>query len=91
MAVVGAILPFTAAAHVLGFATLPLAFFLILVAMVLAYLALVEVVKGRFYAHEQRRVRPAPVTTHEQRRARRIRRRAGLFVRHELAHLRWSP
>ena len=35
MAIVGAILPFTPAAHLLGFATLPLAFFLILVAMVL--------------------------------------------------------
>ena len=67
MAIVGAILPFTPAADLLGFATLPLAFFLILVAMVLAYLGLVEVVKSRFYAHEQQRVRPRRVTTHEQR------------------------
>jgi hypothetical protein len=67
---------------------LPLAFFLILVAMVLAYLALVELVKSRFYAHERRRTRPARVTTHEQRLARRIRRRAGVFIHHEFAHLR---
>jgi Mg2+-importing ATPase len=88
MALVGAILPFSPAAHLLGFTTLPVAFFLILVAMVLTYLALVEAVKGRFYARELRRVRPVPVTTHEQRLARRIRRRAVLFVRHEFAHLR---
>jgi Mg2+-importing ATPase len=87
MAIVGAILPFTPAAHLLGFAALPVAFFLILVAMVLAYLALVEVVKSQFYAHEQRRARPRRVTTHEQRLARRIRRRAALFIRHEFAHL----
>ena len=55
--------------------------------MVLAYLALVEIVKGRFYAHERGRLRDRP-TTHEQRLARRIRRRAGRFVRHEVAHLR---
>ena len=88
MALVGAILPFSPAAHLLGFTTLPVAFFLILVAMVLAYLALVEVVKSRFYARELGRVRPVPVTTHQQRLTRRIRRRAGLFVRHEFAHLR---
>ncbi len=88
MAIVGAFLPFTPAADLLGFAALPLAFFLILVAMVLAYLALVEVVKSRFYAHEQQRERPRRVTTHGQRLDRRIRRRAGLFVRHEFAHLR---
>ena len=88
MAIVGAILPFTPAAHLLGFAALPVAFFLILVAMVLAYLALVEVVKSRFYAHELQRDRPRRVTTHEQRLAHRIRRRAGRFVRHEFAHLR---
>ena len=88
MAILGATLPFTPAAHLLGFAALPVAFFLILVGMVLAYLALVEIVKSRFYAHELRRERPPRVTTHEQRLAHRIRRRAGLFVRHEFAHLR---
>jgi hypothetical protein len=49
---------------------------------------LVEVVKSRFYARELRRVKPVPMTTHEQRLTRRIRRRAGLFIRHEFAHLR---
>jgi P-type Mg2+ transporter len=88
MAAVGAILPFTPIARILGFTTLPVAFFLILVAMVFAYLALVEVVKSRFYAREQGRERPATAMTHKQRVARRIRRRAGLFIRHEFEHLR---
>ena len=79
-AVVGAILPFTPLAHTLGFTRLPLAFFLILLGMTLAYLMLVEMAKSRFYgtvAHP----RKAP-TTHEQRLARRIRRRASRFVHH---------
>jgi Mg2+-importing ATPase len=87
MAALGAILPFTPLAHALGFSTLPLTFFLILVAMVLTYLALVELAKSRFYARERGRPVRAP-TTHQERLSRRIRRRAGRFVRHEVAHLR---
>jgi P-type Mg2+ transporter len=86
MATLGAILPFTPLSHILGFSTLPVTFFLILVAMVLTYLALVEFAKSRFYARE--RGRPVrPPTTHEERLSRRIRRRAGRFMRHETAHL----
>jgi len=85
MAALGAILPFTPLAHVLGFSTLPISFFLILVAMVIAYLALVELVKGRFFARERGRLAKPP-TTHEQRLGRRIRRRSARFIRHELAH-----
>jgi Mg2+-importing ATPase len=87
MATLGAILPFTPLAHLLGFAALPISFFLILVAMVIAYLMLVEITKNRFYARE--RGRPIrPKTSHEERLGRRIRRRTGRFIRHEIAHLR---
>jgi len=84
MAAVGAILPFTPLSHVLGFSTLPVAFFLILLGMVLTYLALVEIAKGRFYARERGRL-VRPPTTHQERLGRRIRRRAGRFMRHEFA------
>ena len=84
MAALGAVLPFTPLAHLLGFSTLPLTFFLILFGMVLTYLALVEFAKSRFYANE--RVRPVRVpTSHEQRLTRRLRRRAGRFMRHSVA------
>ena len=79
-AAVGAILPFSPLAHVLGFASLPLAFFLILVGMIAGYLVLVEVVKARFYAFETRPQRTRP--THEQRHHRHVRRRARRFVQH---------
>jgi Mg2+-importing ATPase len=79
-ALVGAVLPFTPAADALGFTALPLSFFLILVGMVLCYLALVEVAKARFYAAHGRS--SAPRLTHEQRRHRRIARRAARFTRH---------
>ena len=46
---VGAILPYSPAAHVLGFRPLPAAFFGFLVGMVVIYLALVELGKQRFY------------------------------------------
>jgi Mg2+-importing ATPase len=67
---------------VLGFSPLPISFFLILVAMVIAYLALVELVKGRFFARERGRLAKPP-TTHEQRLMRRIRRRSSRFIHHE--------
>jgi Mg2+-importing ATPase len=78
-AVVGAILPFTPVAHALGFASLPLEFFLILVAMIAAYLVLVEAVKARFYAGENRPQAIPP--THAERHHRHIRRRAARFAR----------
>ena len=79
-AAVGAILPFTPLAHLLGFATLPLAFFLILLGMIAAYLVLVELVKARFYAVQGRPKRVPP--THEERADRHIRRRARRFTVH---------
>jgi Mg2+-importing ATPase len=84
MALLGAILPFTPLAHLLGFSTLPFTFFLILFAMILTYLALVEFAKGLFFARESSRPERAP-TTPEQRHGRRIRKRARRFVRHGTA------
>jgi len=79
-ALIGAILPFTPLADFLGFTTLPLRFFLILVGMIGTYLVLVELVKSRFYAaHPHPRRSPA---THEQRHQRIVRRRSARFVRH---------
>jgi Mg2+-importing ATPase len=69
-------------AEVLGFTALPLAFFLILLGMVLAYLGLVEFAKARFYA-TQGRPRGKP-TTHEERQAHRIRRRSARFTEHHI-------
>lgn len=48
-ALVGAVLPFTPAGPWIGFVPLPLPFFAVLIAMVVAYLALVETVKRWFY------------------------------------------
>jgi Mg2+-importing ATPase len=77
-AIVGAILPFTPLAHVLGFASLPLEFFLILLAMILGYLVLVEVVKARFYAVQDRP--PGRRPTRAERHHRHVRRRAARFA-----------
>jgi Mg2+-importing ATPase len=79
-AVVGAVLPFSPAAHFLGFTTLPLSFFLILLGMIGTYIVLVEAAKSRFYAAQPHRPRPA--RSREQRAARDIRRRAARFVHH---------
>jgi Mg2+-importing ATPase len=79
MAAVGALLPFTPVAHLLGFTALPLAFFLILVAMVMAYLALIELAKSWFYAHERSRPVRVPMS-HQERHHRRLRRRASGFA-----------
>jgi P-type Mg2+ transporter len=79
-AAIGAILPFTPLAAVLGFASLPLEFFFILVAMIAGYLVLVEIVKSRFYALQRRS--PAGRPNHAQRHHRHVRRRAARFARH---------
>lgn len=78
-ATIGAILPFTPLAPALGFTTLPLAFFLILLAMIAAYLVLVEVVKARFYATRDRPRRHLP--SPRERHHRRVHRRAARFKR----------
>ena len=78
-ALIGAALPFTPLAPALGFTALPLAFFLILVAMTVAYLVLVEAVKARFYSHQER-VEASPPSP-AQRHHRHVRRRAARFTR----------
>jgi P-type Mg2+ transporter len=45
-ALIGAVLPFTPLAGFLGFATLPISFFLILLGMIATYLLLVELVSA---------------------------------------------
>jgi len=80
-ALVGAILPFTGLAHLLGFTPLPTTFFLILFGMVVVYLVLVEMAKTRFYRLPHART-PRPPSTHAERLERRIRRRASRFIRH---------
>ena len=77
-AIIGAILPFTPVSAILGFATLPPEFFLILVGMIAIYLVLAEVVKARFYKVQDRPPRPQP--TPAQRHYRHIRRRAARFT-----------
>ncbi|MDE3064679.1 MAG: magnesium-translocating P-type ATPase [Acidobacteriota bacterium] len=82
MALVGAVLPFTGLAHVLGFAPLPAAFFGWLVLMVVVYLGLVEGAKVWFYrAVRVPAIAPARRTP-EQHRLRRLTRRAQRFVTH---------
>jgi Mg2+-importing ATPase len=76
-ALVGAVLPYTGLAHLLGFSPLPGIFFLLLFAMVATYLLLVEVAKARFYRVP--RARP-PAPTHAQRMTRQIRHRASRFI-----------
>ncbi|MGH9020400.1 MAG: magnesium-translocating P-type ATPase [Acidimicrobiales bacterium] len=80
-ALVGAVLPYTGLAHLLGFSPLPLRFFLILAGMVAVYLVLVEFAKTFFYRIRPTRVAAAP-PTHEARHERLLRRRAARFVLH---------
>ena len=79
-ALVGAVLPYTGLASLLGFTPLPTSFFLILFGMVVVYLVLVELAKTRFYRAPHARS-PRIASTHGERLERRIRRRASRFVR----------
>jgi Mg2+-importing ATPase len=79
-ALVGAVLPYTGLANLLGFTPLPTTFFLLLFGMVVVYLLLVELAKTRFYRAPHART-PRPVSTHAERLERRIRRRASRFIR----------
>ena len=57
-ALVGAVLPYTGLAHLLGFTPLPTTFFLLLFGMVVVYLLLVELAKTRFYRTPHARTPP---------------------------------
>jgi Mg2+-importing ATPase len=76
-AVLGAALPFTPLAGPLGFTALPLAFFLILLGMIGAYLVLVEIAKARFYAAGNAPSEHRVLPPHH-----RLRRRLALFTHH---------
>ncbi|HVC71829.1 MAG TPA: magnesium-translocating P-type ATPase [Acidimicrobiales bacterium] len=80
-ALVGAVLPFTGLATLLGFTPLPTTFFLLLFAMVIVYLVLVELAKNRFYRVPHVRSRK-PGYTHAERQQRRVQRRASRFIAH---------
>jgi Mg2+-importing ATPase len=80
-ALVGAVLPYTGLAHLLGFTPLPATFFLILFGMVVVYLLLVELAKTRFYRTPHAKA-PRRTATHRERLERIIRRRAFRFTRH---------
>lgn len=75
---VGAWLPFSPVAGVLGFAPIPLPFFLALVGMIVAYLVLVEVAKVWFFS----RAAQKPAVVHVRRRGypHRVTRRASRFT-----------
>ncbi|MGA2303246.1 MAG: magnesium-translocating P-type ATPase [Acidimicrobiales bacterium] len=79
-ALVGAVLPYTGIAHLLGFTPLPTTFFLLLFGMVVFYLLLVELAKARFYRAPHARS-PRPPSTHTEKLERLIRRRASRFIR----------
>lgn len=76
---VGAAVPFTPLAHLLGFRPLPAFFFLALTLMVISYLALIEVGKRWFYRLNG--ARPTPVSWHRAP-GHRLRRRAARFASH---------
>jgi Mg2+-importing ATPase len=79
-ALVGAVLPYTGLANLLGFTPLPTTFFLLLFAMVVVYLLLVELAKTQFYRAPHART-PRLARTHAERLERRIGRRASRFIR----------
>lgn len=89
---IGVLLPLSPLASVLGFAAPPGAFFVVIIGLVLAYLALAQAGTWLFYRLGTVHGRP-PV---RQRRIRRVRRRMAHFDpsgrgRHLTPHLPWRP
>jgi Mg2+-importing ATPase len=80
-ALVGAILPYTGLARLLGFKPLPIAFFGWLFLMVVVYLVLVELAKLPFYRVPHARS-PRPALARVEQVERHVRRRASRYVRH---------
>jgi len=87
-AAVGVALPFTGLGRVLGFTPLPAGFFLVLVVLIVAYLALVDVAKSLFYRAHSARPAPSPPgarpAADHQRSLRWFHRRAAPFTAHKL-------
>jgi P-type Mg2+ transporter len=81
--VIGVLLPYSPFGHALGFTHLPLRYYPILLVLVIAYLALVEGLKGVFY-----RKHPvgAPIALRRSRHERRVARRAERFSLRSLEH-----
>lgn len=75
---IGVWLPFSPIAGVLGFVPIPAPFFLALVAMVIAYLVLVEVAKRWFFARAAQRIGPSVVRRRGY--SHRVARRASRFT-----------
>ena len=73
---VGALLPATPLAHMLGFTPLPMSYFAVLALLVVGYLALVEAGKRVLYRHAEA-APPAPERPADTRRH--VRRRAARF------------
>jgi energy-converting hydrogenase Eha subunit C len=73
--IVGVVLPFSPLSHLLGFRPLAIGFFAVLAAMVVAYLALIEVAKRVFFADPAGRL-PLPRRRH----AHHVQRRASRFT-----------
>ena len=74
-ATIGVLLPLSPLSHLLGFARLPLGFFLALLGMVIAYLILIELAKRLFFANPEGRL-PDPRRRSQRHR---IHRRAARF------------
>jgi Mg2+-importing ATPase len=78
---IGLALPYMPFGHYLGFTHLPLQYYPILAALVVAYVVLVETMKGVFY---RRHVVGPPIAERRPHRVRRIHRRADRFSRPRL-------
>jgi Mg2+-importing ATPase len=78
-AIVGIAIALGPAAHLLGFAGLPVAFFFIMLGMIGVYLVLIEAAKSRFYrsGHQPSRRQRTDTERHEHRTRRRVARFAG--------------
>ena len=79
---VGMWLPYSPVSGLLGFTPLPALFFLALVAMVVAYLALVEVAKLWFFSRQSQRAAAPIVIPRAHRYRHRVNRRASHFIAH---------
>jgi Mg2+-importing ATPase len=76
----GVLLPFSPVAHALGFRALPVGFLAALLAMIAAYMLLIELGKRRFFRPRERRPPRAPLARSHHERHRRIRHRSSRWT-----------